>query len=573
MLRLINKEVIEMKTSSKPIMKTVAAAVTVIIILWIIYLALTPVISRDALILHMAFTKIWLDRGFLYFQDYNLSSLGMMNLDFIYSLSLKIFTWEGFPKIIHSLFLLLSAFVMYSFLNVRFGKRIAFCLSMIFLTIPINQRLASEVYVDLGVLFFSTLAIIFFIKWLESDRIKNNYIYFSALTSGLATGTKFSAAILTASLIFIIGLSSSKKHRSVLHTIKISSLYFLIVLLVISPWMIRNYISVGNPVHPLLNSVFSPDVIKVDSSLEQPASEYTSRILQGETVLSIIFIPLRLFFSGKDNDLLSGFDGVLNPLLLLLFLPLLFPGFIKNIPEKLIVKHLNYLFILSLIFFLVYGHLRIRYFIYIVPLLIILNAYFFSVLKKHFRRNMFLIISGFILTIFILINLSYSVNLFKTLGTSSYIFGDETKNEYLRRTLKDYDIAQKINQTSPENSVFYEVLCGHRTYYFNRPVVFDDYILDRYFFNLISSGAETGDYLEHLSRLPFREYKKADYLMIRPFSFTDSYKNIFSGRQTEYQIGRNIFKFREFLNQQIYIYDKNGIYIYKLKYPNDGNRE
>jgi hypothetical protein len=545
-------------------LKLTAVFFAIITLLWIIFLALTPVISRDALILHMAFPKLWAKESFLYFQDHNLSTVSMMNLDYIYMLLFKYFSWEGLPKILHASLLISSAFFLYLFLKKRFGWLNAFIFSIIFITIPINQRLASEAYVDLGVLFFSTLAIIYFIKFAESDWINTKYLIFSAVFSGLSVGTKYSGAILPAVIVLIIGFTVAKKENSSLKAFKYMIVFSLIVLFLMSPWLLRSYLAVGNPFYPLLNSIFTPDIISPATNLQVPANEYITRSMYGESLLDLASIPFRMFFSGTDGDLIGGFDGVLNPMLLLLFVPLLFVKLRKLSAYRSVIELLSAVFVLTFAFFLIYGHLRIRYFIYSIPLLIILNAYFVDILKKKLQRKYYLAASVFIFSVFLFFNIKYSHELMKYLDTLSYIIESETKEEYLLRKLPEYEVAQKINKYTPVNAVIYEALCGHRTYYIERPVVFDDFFLDRYLYNFIDSEAETADYLNHFDNLPFKTYKKADYLMIKKDGFLETYKKAFSLLHSDSLINERIRKFQTFLESQPLLYYKDGIYIYQL---------
>lgn len=539
-------------------------AVFVLSGIWITFLALTPIISRDALIIHMAFPKIWAKESFLFYQDYNLSTLSMMNLDYIYMLLLKFFSWDGLPKIFHASLLLASGSFMYFFLKKRTDDTIALVFTLIFFTIPINQRLASETYVDLGVLFFSTLSIIYLIKWIENETSDLKFLIYSAVFSGLSLGTKYTAAILIFSIISYLGINISRKDKNSVRALKFMLVYSSIVFLMISPWLIRNYLTIGNPFYPFLNSVFKPDIISVETNLQLTSSEYVTRKLLGESSLSILLIPFRIFFTGRDNDLIGGFDGTLNPMLLIMFIPLLFPK-IRNLSScNGSVKFLNFVFFLSFLLFLGYGHLRIRYFIYIIPVLIISNALFFKIIKDNLERKKYIMISAAVLTLFLFYNLKYSAVLFSKLDTISYLFGKETKDAYLYRKLPEYGVAQKINEHAEKNAVIYEVLCGHRTYHIDRTVVYDDFYLDRYFYNSIDDGAGPSDYMNHFNELPFKDVKRAHYLMIKPYGFVKTYRDIFSKDRSDSVINFKISKFNEFLNSRPLLFDENGTFIYKL---------
>lgn len=197
-------------------MKTVYIFVVILVALWFVFLAMTPIISRDALIMHMAFPKVWEHKEFFFFQDYNLSTVSMMNLDYAYMLLLKFFNWDQLPKLLHMSLLIGSGIVLFRFLRSKFNLNTSFVFSILFVLIPLNQRLASETYVDLGVLFFSTLSIVYFIKWLETDLQSKKYFFLLSVFSGLALGTKYSTVILIAVMTLMIGFIYGKKKDPVL---------------------------------------------------------------------------------------------------------------------------------------------------------------------------------------------------------------------------------------------------------------------------------------------------------------------------------------------------------------------
>ena len=72
-------------------------------LLWLLFLSLSPIVSRDALIHHMALPKLWLENGIFSVDTYRDYAFYPANLQAIYQAAL-FYHLEFLPKIIHSLF-------------------------------------------------------------------------------------------------------------------------------------------------------------------------------------------------------------------------------------------------------------------------------------------------------------------------------------------------------------------------------------------------------------------------------------------------------------------------------------
>ena len=490
----------------------------------------------------------------------------MMNLDYIYMLCFRFFDIEELPKIVHGSMLIFSTLILFVFMKNRFGLFNSYLLSFTFILIPINQKLASQAYVDLGVLCFSTISLVFFIKWIESDNSNIKFFILSAVSSGLSVGTKYTGAIFAIASILFAGIHYSKK-RNTKDAVLLMLIYALIIFTVIIPWLIRNYYATANPFYPLLNSIFKPEIIQIENILNVPASEYLTRMLLGESVIDILAIPFRMFLSGRDGDFIGGFDGKFNPLMLL---PLFLMALKKN-RERILkdnaVKGLIFIMAISFIIFLAYGHLRLRYFIFILPVITILNGYILrsitpdsSVSKIKF--NLILLVY---FSLFATYNFNYSLDYFEKIDTLDYVLGIETKANYLTRKSDDYKIAQMIEENTEKGSSIYMVMNGNRTYYVRRNYSHDNYILDRMMFKMFYSGSEKKEYLDFLSSLPYSHMKKADYLLINLNGFYHTAQSIFNNL-SEDEISQKLTMFNSFIRSQSLVSNSGNTYLFKINY-------
>ena len=265
--------------SQKSCLKFVLLGLFAILILSIIILSSVPPVSRDALTHHLAVPKLYLNHGGMYEIPSLKFSYYPMNLDFLYIIPLY-FGNDIVPKYIHFAFALLTAWLIFSYLKIRINTVYALVGALFFLSLPVIVKLSITVYVDLGLIFFSTWALLYLLKWLEND-FKFHFLIISAVSCGLALGTKYNGLITFFLLALFVpyllakyqrGLSSSEdlkvpgvkpegkpdKKSPALRVLLYGAVFVLIALIVFSPWMIRNYIWTDNPVYPLYNGWFNP---------------------------------------------------------------------------------------------------------------------------------------------------------------------------------------------------------------------------------------------------------------------------------------------------------------------------
>jgi len=120
-----------------------------------IILNLTPSISRDALIHHLAIPNLWLKHGGYYEIPWADYSYYPMYINLLYTVSLY-FKNDIIPKFIHLAFGLGTGWLIYFYLKQKFDRNWGLLGMIIFLTTPIVVWLATSAYIDLGITFFTT---------------------------------------------------------------------------------------------------------------------------------------------------------------------------------------------------------------------------------------------------------------------------------------------------------------------------------------------------------------------------------------------------------------------------------
>ena len=265
--------------SQKSCLKFVLLGLFAILILSIIILSSVPPVSRDALTHHLAVPKLYLNHGEIHEIPSLIFSYYPMNLDLLYIIPLY-FGNDIVPKYIHFAFALLTAGLIFNYLKIRISTVYGLLGALFFLSLPVIVKLSITVYVDLGLIFFSTCSLIYLLKWLENE-FKFHFLIISAIACGLALGTKYNALITLLLLALFVpylfakyhaSLTSGEDHNNICETsgskpelkyitirvIVCGAVFISIALIVFSPWMIRNYLWTDNPVYPLYNGWFNP---------------------------------------------------------------------------------------------------------------------------------------------------------------------------------------------------------------------------------------------------------------------------------------------------------------------------
>ena len=481
--------------------KVVLIGLLAVVVFCIVVLASVPPVSRDALIHHLALPKLYLKHGGIYEIPSMKFSYYPMNLDLLYMIPLY-FKNDIIPKYIHFAFALMTAACIFRYLYRRLGDVYALLGVLMFLSLPVIVKLSITVYVDLGLIFFSTAALFYLFKWKENNY-KLKHLLVSALLCGLGLGTKYNGLIvlflLTIFVIIIFIKTTEDRTNKQSRAVGFGILFMLAAVFVFSPWAVRNTIWTSNPVYPLYDSWFNrKTAVLADTEVSDTTDEESQnskahqnqpdgkwghfairKIVFEEKWWEIALIPIRIFFQGKDDDPKS-FDGRLNPLLF--FLPIFaFFGVEKDIPkirtEKKILIWFSVLFIL---YTFVQTDMRIRYISPVIPALVVLSMFglkdLIHNLNKRFAGNAAKMSrAGVYLGVAILLGLNaqYIINQFRYVSPMKFISGRIGRDAYIEQYRPEYAAIQFANKEVPDTGIILGVFLGNRSYYSNRQIIFN----------------------------------------------------------------------------------------------------
>ncbi len=539
---------------------TVLCTAIFLLLLIEIILNLTPPIARDALIHHLAIPKLWLKNGGFYDIKWAEFSYYPMNVDLLYFIPLY-FKKDFLANFIHMGFGIGTALLIYHYLKNKMSRIAGLLGILVFLSTPVVIRSSTQAYVDLGLTFFTTVSLLAFIRYRDGGFKEFKWLFLSSVAMGLALGTKYNALIalffLSTAIVFVYSKDTGKQWKA----IKCGLIFFLISLFLFSPWLIKNLILTGNPLYPLFNGIFNINHISTQEGMYSVVSGNTYRglfqtreVMFGEGFWETVLIPIRFFFQGQD-DIPRYFDGVLNPVLLILS-----PFALMNksdYRDKLFFIYFAVFFVL-IAFFL--DEIRIRYILPVVPVLSILtvmgliNIWKWAMNTSIPFRN---ILTTALLTIFILMmskNIFYIKNYYQKISPANYVLGKESKDEFITRHISSYPAIKYINAHTPENAKIRLIFFAQRGYY-----------LDRIYEDDLSFGADEirGLVANSHEDKSFQAYIRSlgcTHLLVR----TDLYFKYLRDNYSPETVNRFL---RQMDRATEMIYNANGYAVYRLVPP------
>lgn len=493
--------------------------------LWIVLLAAVPPVSRDALTHHLALPKLWVEQGALYEMPEIIFSYYPQLVDLLYTIPLALGN-DIAAKYIHFTFALLTTLIIFLFVRRRIGPVWGALAGLLFLTIPLIVKLSVTVYVDLGLIFFTTAALFSIVTWLE-DTGNAKWLVLAAVCSGLALSTKYSAIVsfLVLSLLvpFFFLNGRENKDAEQLNAIKFGVLFVSISLLVFSPWLIRNYSLTGNPAYPLLQGLFAAQPARAmqageeldsGSHARQVIAEemrnapkplgplLTRKLVHEESLPYTLLIPLRLFYEGQDDNP-KYFDGRLNLFLLLLPLVLLITARKQDFRHREIAIFAIYALLVVLLTFLT-KDMRARWISTIIAPLVVLSTYSLYVINQWLLRRFPVQAAAHpgtivLLFLYFLPNIIYSHGLYKKIDPLPYVTGAVSREEYIQKYRPEYAAIALANEVVPAGGKVLGLYLGNRRYYFSA----DALLLNGVFVN-IAENADSGlGISETLTRLGY----------------------------------------------------------------------
>ncbi len=424
-----------------------------------ILLGLMPPASRDELTHHLAIPKLYAQAGRIIEVPIAPYAYYPMLLDMLYT-PWVYWGYDFVPKLIHGLFAGLTGLLLCAYLERRMNAVYGLLGFFFYLCTPAIARLSHWGYIDLGITFYTTAAILSLLRWRET-RAELRWLSLAALSLGFALAAKPNGLVAALLIGVLFALMLVKPPRPAFTAILRSSIMFGgLALLPFLPWLAKNWLQTGNPFFPLLGNWFAAagGAAGAGAGIGTPGIFSKRELLYGESLWQMAALPLRVFISGRDDNP-QFFDGVLTPFLIV-FLPWAFKG--KWREEK------NYLAAFALLFLfyaIVLVDLRVRYILSIVPPLVILAVYGIFNIYLSIKRPLLLYAA---VALFAFWHGVYVWRYWREAAPLEYLSGAVGRDAYLARRLPEYTSFQYIARATPAEAKIYLLFVGRRAYYCER---------------------------------------------------------------------------------------------------------
>ena len=293
--------------------------------LFMLPMVMLPPVSRDGMIHHLYQARLWLEAGRIVRPQW----CGFFSYPYLteslYALAGGTFGFEVSRAVSFTGFLA-SCWVVTGYFLKREGKRAALLSLLVLLSIPELFRNATWSYSDSFLVFFGLLT------YTELLKEKANPMLV-LVWAGAASCCKYNGFLVMASVLVLMPFRFRHLSKKILIAAGAAGGF------IVAWWALPNLIQWGNPVYPLLRSVFGPaDSAGVGASNYFANSGFATSL---HSFKDYLLLPVRISLHGEWNDP-ALFDGSSGPLLLagsIMAIPLL-----KNRRRKFLLPLLYMLF-------------------------------------------------------------------------------------------------------------------------------------------------------------------------------------------------------------------------------------
>ena len=400
----------------------------------------------DSLAYHLAIPKLFLQHGGFYYIDFASHSNFPFLVEMLYTPALSMGDPAG-AKMVHYLYGVLLVLAVVMLVRKHFTPKAAPLAALALAGMPIVLWEATTAYIDLATALYTVLAVYFLLSYFDNNDRRS--LIGCAIAVGFAASTKMTGlALIPLLAIWLLidrysvaaGLRARQAGTEPGHYGRIftRALMFVgIALLVCSPWYLKTLIYTGNPVYPFFYSIFGGR--DWTGELARGYSMSQAKFGMGRDLASFVFLPYDLTF---HSERFYDTPGLYVGPMLLVAVPLLLLA--KHRSRKLLGLTLLFLAQLA-IWFVLTQQSR-----YLIPsfaiLAVIIAAIAYTDERLRITRTA-LYITFAATALFGVCTLVPFVR-----SAVPVVFGSETQDEYLSRTLPIYPAEQWINYNTPRNA-------------------------------------------------------------------------------------------------------------------------
>ncbi|MEW6041780.1 MAG: glycosyltransferase family 39 protein, partial [Elusimicrobiota bacterium] len=261
--------------------------------------ALPPETFYDTLMYHLGVPLQWIQEHRIHNVHTIMQSYYPLNSHVLYTATLLLKD-EKSAKLLNWAFAILTVWAIYLFGKKYFSTRSGIFAGATFLSTPMVILVASRICVELPLAFFETLCFFSFVNWYDTH--KNRWCYLSAVFLSMALGSKYTSASCMISIFVVLAAVFIIEKNSLIDFIRKSVLYILIVFAIMSPWFIKNYFDVGNPIHPFKFSATKG----VAQTSKGKTVDYIDQNSKFTSPLHFVTVPWRVTMTNEFQESFSG---------------------------------------------------------------------------------------------------------------------------------------------------------------------------------------------------------------------------------------------------------------------------
>jgi hypothetical protein len=462
--------------------------------------SLAPETSQDALVYHLALPARYIEAGGIVEVPGSFYAAFPQNAEMLFLLGLLL-DGDGLAKSFHWLSgagsVLAVAALARRLLPLEGSERArgpAMLAALLFGTVPTVALIAGWAYVDLTVVFFSTLSSLVFLRYAHASRQRGTAglsgtleLVLAALLAGAAAGCKYTAGAQGLVLLAALAVVSRAQRWPLRRLAAAALIVSAVVLACVLPWFLKNAAFTGNPLFPFAHGVFGGGDWDAGRAavLRHALASWGATGSLGELLL----LPWRLSVEGRFF-VEERFDGVIGPAFLMGF-PVLVAGLRLGASYRLAGAFL----VLHVAFWLLGTH-QVRFLLPALALAAALTAAaVHGVLRAPLRSALIALLGAAAAVNVALVALHHASH-----NPLPVLLGLESRDAYLQREVPggDYVLFRHIEKHLPRDSLILFGSCGNPGFLCKRPYVSDAFFENRTLARLLGGAARPDAVLERM---------------------------------------------------------------------------
>lgn len=421
-------------------------------------MTLTPVVAWDSLTYHLVGPKFYIEAG-RFVHPVNIPQLGFPLLGQMHFTLGMLLVGDGVAPLFHFGYGLLTLALTALLAREAFGREVAWLTALVLLSVPTFFTLMSWPYVDVALMFYTTAVAYAFYRWQQEKH--TGWLVVLGMMIGFSGGLKYTAV--ATPIVIALSLVWVSRRDGWLVIVKRLLLIGGVALLLVTPWLLENYVTTGNPVYPFFfaNGLYWDEWWAWWYDLPGTGLAYTAP-------WRLLTAPLEATIAGTEGS--DFYEATIGPFILgaLVLLPLVWSQLARREKEAaallLLLVAINYLLWLNGLARTALL-LRARFLFLIFGVTAVLSGLTLAKLRqlKHPALDIGWLTQTVLSLTVVLLLVNQTLTFLQT-NPLPVVVGLEEKERYVQRQIGVYDVVirEGVNQLPPEASVV--MLWETRTY-------------------------------------------------------------------------------------------------------------